>query len=124
MFLSCSRFGLPLVSGSLTVFVPGAAEEVEVLHRVNLSQVTINGDWAETMFYNMLSGKLPVKTPRIFFADMNRRTTMPRRKAFFKVRLMHVADLQDLAVRNFIWVMECPGMILEARGAMPLVVTK
>ncbi|CAE6967929.1 unnamed protein product [Symbiodinium sp. CCMP2456] len=44
--------------------------------------VTINGDWAETMFYNMLSGKLPVKTPRIFFADMNRRTT------------------------NFIWVME------------------
>ena len=59
----------------------GAAEEV--LH--SLCQVTINGDWAETMFYNMLSGKLPVKTPRIFFADMNRRTTMPRRKAFFEV---------------------------------------
>ncbi|CAK9009438.1 Uncharacterized protein SCF082_LOCUS10286 [Durusdinium trenchii] len=44
--------------------------------------VTLNGDWAETMFYNMLSGKLPIKTPRIYFSDMNRRTT------------------------NFIWVME------------------
>ncbi|CAJ1432996.1 unnamed protein product [Effrenium voratum] len=44
--------------------------------------VTLNGDWAETMFYNLLSGKLPIRTPRIFFSDMNRRTT------------------------NFIWIME------------------
>lgn len=44
--------------------------------------VTLNGDWAETMFYNLLSGKLPVRTPRIYYADMNRRTT------------------------NFIWIME------------------
>lgn len=47
-----------------------------------VTKVTLNGDWAETMFYNLLSGKLPVKTPRIYFADMNRRTT------------------------NFIWIME------------------
>ena len=46
------------------------------------TQVTLNGDWAETMFYNLLSGKLPIRTPRIFFSDMNRRTT------------------------NFIWIME------------------
>jgi hypothetical protein len=45
-------------------------------------EVTLNGDWAETMFYNLLSGKLPVRTPRIYYADMNRRTT------------------------NFIWIME------------------
>eukprot|EP00439_Symbiodinium_sp_Y106_P065149 s716_g10.t1 len=65
--------------------------------------VTINGDWAETMFYNMLSGKLPVKTPRIFFADMNRRTTMPRRKAFFEDACeMYYAHSRALA-RFFGW---------------------
>ena len=45
-------------------------------------QVTLNGDWAETMFYNLLSGKLPIRTPRIYFSDMNRKTT------------------------NFLWIME------------------
>jgi len=44
--------------------------------------VTATGDWPETMFYNLLAGKLPIRTPRIYFADMNRRTT------------------------NFIWIME------------------
>ena len=45
----------------------------------------------------MLSGKLPIRTPRIYFSDMNRKTT------------------------NFLWIMEripygawnCPGLELD-----------
>lgn len=32
-------------------------------------------DWPEVMFYNLLAGKLPVRTPRGYFCDMSRRTT-------------------------------------------------
>mmetsp|Transcript_60911 Transcript_60911/g.178054 ORF Transcript_60911/g.178054 Transcript_60911/m.178054 type:complete len:1008 (-) Transcript_60911:146-3169(-) len=32
-------------------------------------------DWSEVMFYNVLGGRLPVRTPRGYFCDMNRRTT-------------------------------------------------
>ena len=58
-------------------------------------QVTLNGDWAETMFYNMLSGKLPIRTPRIFFADMNRKTT-PLNGNAFKEKLSHVATSRPI----------------------------
>uniref|UniRef100_A0A7S4R3I8 Saccharopine dehydrogenase NADP binding domain-containing protein n=1 Tax=Alexandrium monilatum TaxID=311494 RepID=A0A7S4R3I8_9DINO len=33
------------------------------------------GDWFEVMFYNLLGGRLPVRTPRGYFCDMNRKTT-------------------------------------------------
>lgn len=32
-------------------------------------------DWSEVMFLNLLAGKIPVRTPRCYFADMNRTTT-------------------------------------------------
>merc|ERR1719433_109818 len=32
-------------------------------------------DWCEVMFYNLLGGRLPARTPRGYFADMSRRTT-------------------------------------------------
>lgn len=32
-------------------------------------------DWSEVMFYNTVAGRLPVRTPRGYFCDMNRRTT-------------------------------------------------
>lgn len=39
------------------------------------NSVTATGDWNETMFYNLLSGRLSFRTPRGYFCDMNRRTT-------------------------------------------------
>mmetsp|Transcript_62697 Transcript_62697/g.178022 ORF Transcript_62697/g.178022 Transcript_62697/m.178022 type:complete len:529 (+) Transcript_62697:2279-3865(+) len=32
-------------------------------------------DWSEVMYLNVLAGKTPVRTPRCYFADMNRSTT-------------------------------------------------
>ena len=66
-------------------------------------QVTLNGDWAETMFYNMLSGKLPIRTPRIFFADMNRKTT-PLNGNAFKEKLSHVATSRPITFSSKNWV--------------------
>ena len=39
------------------------------------NSVTASGDWQEIMFYNLLGGRLPMRTPRCYFADMSRRTT-------------------------------------------------
>jgi len=33
------------------------------------------GDWSEVMWYNTLAGRLPCKTPRGYYSDMNRKTT-------------------------------------------------
>lgn len=33
------------------------------------------GDWGEVMWYNTLAGRLPIRTPKGYFADMNRKTT-------------------------------------------------
>jgi len=32
-------------------------------------------DWPECMFYNLIGGRLPLRTPRTYFSDMCRRTT-------------------------------------------------
>lgn len=43
--------------------------------RYRSSVVQAPGDWIEVMWYNTLAGRLPVRTPRGYYADMNRKTT-------------------------------------------------
>lgn len=63
--------------GGLTegMFVKMPHEFTGKNERYKNSITLANMDWSEVMFLNLLAGKTPVRTPRCYFADMNRATT-------------------------------------------------
>jgi len=63
--------------GGLTegMFVKMPFEFTGKNERYKNSMTLSSMDWSEVMFLNLLAGKTPTRTPRCYFADMNRSTT-------------------------------------------------